>query len=232
MIKFINFIVWKWDFMVNKFEKLTFLQKLQLYLLVPMVLWLLFIVYENYIYHYDSTMANKKTMKSRNLPQLEHTNKITKYDLKKSMLFLENKIDIYNLSLHSMQVKKTNIILELFGKFDGLVAILQKIHSHFQIRSFQFLKNDTKQTFIVTIDTKYFFNEELKDKEFIIQNIQKKLIKIEAIVDQEVLIGGNWFSKNDFYQNFKIINIGKDFIDVIDQKTKKQFHMELVDESI
>ncbi len=206
----------------NRFEVLPLSQKIQLYLLIPLVYGLVFILYNNfYANEIEGTNPKKIQKVSYDIKHLKPMEVIS---------FFEDKIQSYSLKTKSLKTKEKFLVLEITGTFENLTAFLQKMQTHFQIISFKFIQEEKLKKFNLIVDTQWFFNTKLITKEFIVN--QKKGIKIDAIIDQEVLIDGVWFTKGEICNGLKIVSIQKDSVKFIELQTKKEVIVELLDEPL
>ena len=215
------------------FEKLTWVQKIQLYLLVPMLFWLLFFGIETlFMQSYKNTITLKNNHSTIKKSKLEKTT------LSKIVKFIENKIELYKVTLHKVDIKKRVIAIKVSGKKENILSFLQKMQTHLDLISFELLQLKKEFVFHFVVDGKYFFNTELLAKEFLTptniktQKIKKLYIKLEAIIDKEVLIDGVWYKQGARYKSYKIINIEKSFIILKDIQSQKSFKVDLLNESL
>jgi len=214
------------------FESLTFIQKVQIYLLVPMLFWLLLFGIEN-------IFAKPKQEIKDNIKSFET---IPKDKIKKTLpseivQFIEEKIELYTLSLQTIHIKKRLISVEVGGSLQHIKLFLQKIQLHLDLVSYKFLQEQNSVRLYFIVDSEYFFNQTFLQKEFIAkkQKVKHKVhnIKLDAIVRDEVLLDGSWYKQGENYKDsYKIIAIEERFIKVKHLKTNSFLKMELVDESL
>lgn len=218
----------------NLFENLNFSQKLQLYFIVPMVFWLLLLLLENYI-----IQDTKKDIENKLTTIDISTHKIEKVNISEMIYQIQSKGKDYNLKTKSIQRKEKAILVEFDGDYTNILGFLQKIKLHYEIFSFEVLKEKNLTRLHLTINNQYFFNKDSVNKEFntakktIINKVIKQVqIKLEAIIDNEVLIDGLWYKKGETYKQNKIIDIKRKFIKLQNKATKKVVKMELFNEPL
>jgi len=215
----------------NMFESLTTLQKAQVYLLIPMLLWLLLLSLE-------TSFSNPSLITTQKLDKLSSIDqsKIEKITPNKIVNFLEEKVELYKVELEKVHIKQQVISLELKGDFKKLIGFLQKLQLHLNVISFKLKKEKGYIYFYLQIESEYFFNKLFVDKEFYTQdkNIQKKSdpLKIDAIIENEVLLEGLWYKKGLDYKDYKLIKVEKNYIQLKHNTTDQILKVELVDESI
>lgn len=214
----------------DRFAELPFSQKIQLYLLVPLLYALFWIVLESYLLEQSS---EHRTFKSNYEKKREA---IIKFTPKKGIGFIEDRLSLYEVELDSLKIEQKLLSIELIGEFQNLLTLLKKLEIHFQIMEFKFIKEEDLTRLYVKINSSHLFNKKLVKKEFQVKSTKEQTshtINIEAIVDNEVLIGGKWFKKNDICSdNFKLSYIAQRYVKFIDLTTKKEFKVELLNESL
>lgn len=215
----------------NRFEALKSIQKVQLYLLLPMLLWLLlFSIEDSFLKPNINSSKRTKVSSSINIWKIDKTttNQIVN--------FLEKKLEFYKLSLESIDIKQKLISLQVTGSFEQLLSFLQKLQIHLDVVSFKLLQEKERVSFFIQVHNEYFFNKTLLKKEFYMkgENIQYPLeiIKIDAIVDDEVLLKEIWYKKGDSYKHYKLIKVAKKFIQLQNTQTQQVIKVELADESL
>ena len=214
------------------FESLTFIQKVQIYLLVPMLFWLLLFGIENILTKPEQEVKyNTKSFET--IPK----DKIKKILPSEIVQFIEEKTELYTLSLQTIHIKKRLISVEVGGYLQHIKLFLQKIQLHLDLVSYKLVQEQNSIRLYFIVDSEYFFNQAFLQKEFIAKNqkVKHKVynIKLDAIVRDEVLLDGSWYKQGENYKDsYQIIAIEERFIKVKHLKTNSFFKMELVDESL
>jgi len=214
----------------NSFEKLSNVQKVQMYLLVPMFFWLLLFAFESRFSQYFIPKESKKVKINNKLDSM----KIVNSNSKEIVYFLENKLELYDVTLKNLKIDKNTINLELLAEDTKLIGLLQKLQIHLQILSFKFIKKEALYHLQLLINTEYLFNKSALNKEFLKRSKKPNTIaiKIDAIIDNEVLLNGKWYKKTDTYKEMEISQIKKNYIYLKDIKTNKIIKVELLNESL
>lgn len=215
----------------NIFEKSTIIQKIQLYLLVPMLLWLgVFFIEKMMFDGLDSNANDNNRIFSIEKEKLE------KATPKNIVRFLEDKIELYKISLQTINIRQKLIYLEVSGSLENYFLFLQKLQTHLEIVKFT-LSQDTKGIpFKIVINSEYFFNKKLLNKEFTMSHSTSSpkipKIKIDAIVDDEVMIEDQWYKKGTSFNLYTITEVDKNRVILKDLQSKQVFTIELRDESL
>lgn len=219
--------------MIKKaFENLSLVQKIQLYLLLPMFFWLLLFSIETLL-----VSPNKGVnFQQKNRVTIDK-NKIEKSISAKVINFLEEKIELYSLSLKTINIKTKNISLEVTGGLENSLSFVQKIQIHLKIVSYKLIKNEKDIHLTLHLNSEYFFNKELIDKEFVVASKRSKKhfinLKIDAIVNGEVLLDNLWYKEGEIYKNkYQIIQITQQYIKIKHISTQDSFKVNLSDESL
>jgi len=223
------------------FKKLNLLQKVEIYLLV-------IIFYGSIIWFFDDiftelfkTKQNDKSIKAFQKDIYNIRQKVTLKSNIEFLNFIESNMIKYNIINKAINLKDNYINIKMQGKFIDIINMLNVISLHTSIKMFSFFKNDISNSVIcdIEIKSKYFFNQYKEYKK--LQNVpnpffketindMKKItkLKIGAIVSDEVLIFGDWYKVGDIINDYKILNIDKNFIKIINIKnnTKKEIFID------
>jgi hypothetical protein len=224
------------------FEKLNLLQKLEIYLLIV-------IFYGTILYFYDEIIFNFKVPNPIKESQLIiYKNNLDIIDKKIS---IKNKISIVNLidknnakykiKIESLNIQENKISLKFYGIFIDMINILNFYQTHFIITYYKLENINGILHCDLKIDTKYFFNENLKIKfnknlpnPFFYKKIKKldyvkpkKVLKLYAIVLNEVLINGIWYKQEDIIHDNKIIKINTNSIELLNIKKNIKFKLKV-----
>lgn len=223
------------------FKKLNLLQKVEIYLLV-------IIFYGSIIWFFDDiftelfkTKQNYKSIKTFQKDIYNIKQKVTVKSNIEFLNFIESNMIKYNIINKVINLKDNYISIKMQGKFIDIINMLNVISLHTSIKMFSFSKNDISNSVICDIEvkSKYFFNQYKEYKK--LQNVpnpffketiddMKKItkLKIGAIVSDEVLIFGDWYKVGDIINNYKILNIDKNFIKILNIKnnTKKEIFID------
>ncbi|MEA2017904.1 MAG: hypothetical protein U9N59_05605 [Campylobacterota bacterium] len=232
------------------FQKLSLLQKIELYLLIIMFYGVI-LYFSNDIY--NSFNKTQNNIKSPKVLQYQKSLKIIN-----SKITTKNKIAIVNIIeqnnsrnnifTESINIQDYKVNLKLSGSFIDIINILNFYQTHFLIVYYR-LDNVSNKTYCdIKLDIKYIFNENKKNetiktlsnpflvkKVIKIKKVKKKVIKrkplkISAIVSSEVLINNSWYVENDIINNRKIIKVGMDSVEILDIEKNKRYTLRVHNE--
>ena len=208
----------------NSFENSSLKTKIELYLLPILLLFLLYVVFDD-----------KKIVENENNQNSELLN-IENKKFSDSILELSSKIEEIakseNLIIQKTQSSKEQIITQLKGKRDYLLKFLEKVEEINSFTKIDFLSLKKFENEIYLIDVRvdvskyYLKNKKVKD----IINIEQEEIngtkedehkeeiivrpdfKINAIVGSNIFINDTWFELNDEVLGYKIETIANDYV--------------------
>ncbi|AXK49644.1 hypothetical protein CRU87_04235 [Aliarcobacter trophiarum LMG 25534] len=207
----------------NSFENSSLKIKIELYLLPILILFLLYILFND-----DKVIENRY---SQNHDILQIENK--KYT--ESIFELSNKIEelakTNSLLIQKIQNTKEQIVAQLRGKRDNLLKFLENIEyiNNFTRIDFLILKKLENDTYLVDlrVDLSKYFLKNKRDKEIVDVEIEdyieqekdeffeekvKKEFKINAIIGSYAFINGIWFELNDDVFGYKLETIANDYV--------------------
>lgn len=214
----------------NRFTQLPFFQKVELYLLVPLLLGLCL-----YLFNYMLLQNNEQDVIKDQA--LKTTLKIDRLDEKELIVFLQDQISRYEITLYTINIDNNKIAFQTFGDYVDIVNFLHKIELHFLVESFKIDQKEGNVELDVTLNRKYFFNKKQIEKNFYMSKEQKQgkqniNIKLTAIIEKSVLIDGLWYKQGDMFQGYKIVRVSDDFIQLNNLTSKQEIRVELEDESL
>lgn len=215
------------------FESLKIIQKIQLYLIVLIFYSLIFFYYKDIL----AIFTEQKIIK--NIPNI--TNSVATQG--KISISAVHDLDLVNYIIQKSQEQKVqvneyilyekSIELNINSDFNDLISFLFDLEKNLYVESFEVLENDdTSLSTKIMIKKNYFYKSSKNSKSKALINsvfkntiikkkfIPKKLI-VQAIIDDEVLINGNWYRLNDMINGNKIIKIGNRSIILFNIEKKK-----------
>lgn len=218
----------------NSFEKLSLLQKIELYSII-IILFVLLSTFSKEILPKIDVKSKISQIKQYHLTNLE--DKITLKSDKEIIDYIEKIIEKNNLFAPSISKENNGIFLVMEGSFEEIMNTLNILQKHFIIEEFSLFKSDNNQTNVkntVLLLNKYFLNQNLKSKK--LQNLvnpfknnkkkdskreKTKEIQLNAIVGNNVFIDSKWYTQGDIIQDYTIIQIKSNFIKISNIKTKE-----------
>lgn len=227
----------------NKFINLSLKTKIEFYLLPLLLLYLIYYSFQNLINSEIDEIKN-----SVNISQFENK----KFDGSFLELFnqIEKNAKDLNIQVKSLNNKKNIIDLKAYSKITDIPRLIKRIenlNNFTNISSINIYDKNDLDFYLIdfTIDlNKYYLKRIEKDedikatetqeksdeiKEIKIPIIEEKITyELKAIIADYVLINDIWIKKNENLNNFKLIEINKDY--VLLQNDEKILKLELANE--
>ena len=227
----------------NKFINLSLKTKIEFYLLPLLLLYLIYYSFQNLINSEIDEIKN-----SVNISQFENK----KFDGSFLELFnqIEKNAKDLNIQVKSLNNKKNIIDLKAYSKIIDIPRLIKRIenlNNFTNISSINIYDKNDLDFYLIdfTIDlNKYYLKRIEKDedikatesqeksdeiKEIKIPIIEEKITyELKAIIADYVLINDIWIKKNENLNNFKLIEINKDY--VLLQNDEKILKLELANE--
>lgn len=227
----------------NKFINLSLKTKIEFYLLPLLLLYLIYYSFQNLINSETDEIKN-----SVNISQFENK----KFDGSFLELFnqIEKNAKDLNIQVKSLNNKKNIIDLKVYSKITDIPRLIKRIenlNNFTNISSINIYDKNDLDFYLIdfTIDlNKYYLKRIEKDedikatetqeksdeiKEIKIPIIEEKITyELKAIIADYVLINDIWIKKNENLNDFKLIEINKDY--VLLQNDEKILKLELANE--
>lgn len=227
----------------NKFINLSLKTKIEFYLLPLLLLYLIYYSFQNLVNSEIDEIKN-----SVNISQFENK----KFDGSFLELFnqIEKNAKDLNIQVKSLNNKKNIIDLKVYSKITDIPRLIKRIenlNNFTNISSINIYDKNDLDFYLIdfTIDlNKYYLKRIEKDedikatetqeksdeiKEIKIPIIEEKITyELKAIIADYVLINDIWIKKNENLNNFKLIEINKDY--VLLQNDEKILKLELANE--
>ena len=227
----------------NKFINLSLKTKIEFYLLPLLLLYLIYYSFQNLINSEIDEIKN-----SVNISQFENK----KFDGSFLELFnqIEKNAKDLNIQVKSLNNKKNIIDLKVYSKITDIPRLIKRIenlNNFTNISSINIYDKNDLDFYLIdfTIDlNKYYLKRIEKDedikatesqeksdeiKEIKIPILEEKITyELKAIIADYVLINDIWIKKNENLNNFKLIEINKDY--VLLQNDEKILKLELANE--
>jgi len=224
----------------NKFIKLSFKEKIELYSIVLIFFIILFVIIQKIVIVQDTNIPNKQKLYVKNL-----VDKIVVKKDKEIIDYIETKIAKYDVFVQSMTSSSHTVCLTINSSFDTAIKLLQQLNQHLLIEEFSLNKLNSRNNLIQTkiiIVSNYFLNQNQKGKKIIsvkdpfrskaitpsislenkpIQKVPQDTIQIDAIVANEALIEGDWYKKGDIFHKRFIVKIEPTVVKFVDKRSHK-----------
>ena len=227
----------------NKFINLSLKTKIEFYLLPLLLLYLIYYSFQNLINSEIDEIKN-----SVNISQFE--NKKFHGSFLELFSQIEKNAKELNIQVKSLNDKKNIIDLKVYSKITDIPKLIKRIenlNNFTNISSINIYDKNDLDFYLIdfTIDlNKYYLKRIEKDedikatetqeksdenKEIKISIIEEKITyELKAIIADYVLINDIWIKKNENLNNFKLIEINKDY--VLLQNDEKILKLELANE--
>jgi len=219
------------------FLKLSFLQKIEIYILVVIFFG---VIYFNIPIDIVKNIEKPTLNNSKYIEQLKQlkTKIVKKENLVVTKLLID-KSSHYDILILSSKNSKNQIELNIEGKFFDIFNFLNFIKNHFIINNLSLQKEKSYIVCIIKLNTKYLYNQNIQTSTldnipnpFInyktkIKNKVEKIkqdgtLKLFAIIDKNILINNSWCKLNDIVGNYKIIEISLNEVKLLNQETKEK----------
>lgn len=201
---------------------------------------------------------NKKSSNIKSPQVLKYQNKLKTINSKiiiknklSTINILEENHRKYKIFTESITIQEYKINLKLSGNYIDLINLLRFYQVHFSIIYFKLYYVTNKLYAEISINTKYFFNKDnvinnIKSLEnpFFLKKIRKqqkqieikqkvikcKILRISAIIKNEVLIDNLWYKRGDIVNNNKILDIKVNNVKFLDIEKNKKYILKICNE--
>lgn len=198
----------------QKFEELKFIQKLQLYIIVVALVFLVFF-YEKQIYSFIESKTTTKVAQKINTQEIKKRNFIKKEKNQVASVIYE-KAKEFDAQVVSLQFLSDSISTNIEASYENSMDILGYINTHFNIHKISLSKKEKSYALNLVFKSSYIFNT---DKNYIAyENIpnpfntkykkeSNKQFTLNAIVSNNVFINNKWYKINDKIKGYEIVQI-------------------------
>jgi len=222
----------------NKFINLSLKHKILLYCIVILSFIMAFIAVQNYIF--SLKVLNTIETKHYTIQSLE--NKIVVQSNTDILQYIQSQIEKNKIFINSIKTNSQTISLTINDTFKGIITLLYRLEQHLIIEEFMIEKDEKNSAKIkckVSFLNKYFINQNeqylkpgkiinpfYKDTRTVQKETVRKLkkhekktiITLDAIVNSDAFINGEWHKKGDILKNYKIITIKQNCVKLLNQK--------------
>ncbi|MGB5867322.1 MAG: hypothetical protein WBG69_05555 [Arcobacteraceae bacterium] len=201
------------------FEALSFIQKVELYLIVLMGYFLVVIFFDDVKNLIPSTQRDTYT---QNVVQQDtfKKEKIHYLESHEIISLIDNMSKENNISIKESEILNNSVYIKIEGSYDNVIHSLDNLQNNFEIKNFEILYENKITTLSVSFNRKYSYkfakesqkNEKIANPFYQFQNnmqaqISMKPFQITAILDDEILVDGSWYKKSNMIYDYKILSI-------------------------
>lgn len=201
------------------FESLTTFQKVEVYLIVLMSYFLVFIfiddidnmIYDNKIEQHPKSVVSSQSTKKERVESLKSDEIIN---------IIDNISKVNKVTILESQILSHSVQIKLEDNYDNVINFLNHLENSFEIKNFEILAENGVITLSVSFGRKYNYSS-IKDtiknikirNPFYVNNdkiaskVPTKDFKITAILDDEVLVDGAWYKHSNILYDYKIVSI-------------------------
>jgi len=214
----------------GNFEKLSSRELIQLYLIVVMTYGLIFIFYKELsMLIYPNKVYTPLVINIQKNNQ-HHIEKLSDLEL---LTYFNDKARDEKIEIVETNILQNSIEIKMIGAFKDIMNILNEISNNFKIKQFEIKKVINKIDVSIRLDREMYTivrNSTLKKEKifnpFIIKRAKKKYkaskIIVSAIVNFEILVNNNWYTKGDRIKEYLVLLIKKNEVFFLNTITKKK----------
>jgi len=135
------------------------------------------------------------------------------------LVYVNTNIQKYQIFLREIKITQNTIDIKVDGSFNNVINFLSNVSQNFSINQFEISKKDDSIHLTLRLSKKFSISKtEYKELEkianpFVSTEVShastQSNIKIDAIIDLEILVNNNWYKKDDMINEFKIIEVKK-----------------------
>lgn len=177
-----------------RFDNVTKIQIVQLYLIPLLVIGLLF--------QFFNVEETTQTQKIQRINYKDITQK-------EILAFIDNSAKELSVEIEKIEFKAKSVVVFSVAEYQTIILFLSQIASYMQIQKYELVYKENKLFLTLQLKNKgYQINQNLTTKNisnpFVMNNKQHNGY---AIVNQQIYSNGNWYQKGDRFESGKIIKI-------------------------
>lgn len=221
----------------EKFENLKVYQKLELYIIITIIYFIIWYLYEPKVIKTDS--KNPNTFLSENYKnKISHIkNSFLKKEDKEIVFLLYELSDRFNCNLKNLKIDKNIVSMELESKFINIFNFLINLNEHFNIKYLRLKKADKTVLLKIDFSKKYFYKSDQSHSynnlpnpfnynETLTKNTKSELV-LKAIVSNNIFLNGKWYKKGDRVGEYKVISIKDEYVVLFNDKSDKKLFLKV-----
>ncbi|MEA3352996.1 MAG: hypothetical protein U9Q33_04160 [Campylobacterota bacterium] len=222
----------------NYFEKLTTVQKTEVYIIV-LILYIILYSYSDKLFVKEKqNPVNKDTVKyDKKIKELKR--KITKKEQNLIFRVIEENIQQYQINTKYIKFNNKLCSLSLEGKFQNILNFLNYISKHFKITQLKIYKQDKILLCDIELNITYFYDPYIKiamientpnpfsQKKRTNNTYRKTAYTLNAVIKDELFINNKWYKTGDKIDNYIIKDAHSDNVILEHIKNKKLLHLKI-----
>jgi hypothetical protein len=225
------------DYINNYISNLTFIHKIQL-LLIPIFI-VIFIIYnipQNISKNINTKLSNNSFYDIQLNKLKTKLKDINSIDILKDIQTFSNTL---NISILDINIENRYFYMKLEGGFISMIKFLDYSENYKQISKIEDISINMFDDNNMSLDMRLSFANVLRTNKyenininysinpFIINPNENKKLRINAILNNEVLINTKWYKQGDIISNHKIIKINRHNIHL--EKNSKLIILDIFD---
>ncbi len=203
------------------FNYLTLRDKIILFLLVPLALFLSLSVIEKYLLKNRQININNKIKVYKKA--IAMLNEAKKYTNNITMIkYIENSANNFNIKVINLKINKPFFNIHVVGEYDGIINFMFNIENSLEVKSFEIFQDNEKN---IVLKGNYKLttlqpNNQYKSIKDIPNPFNKKRLNkkdkliLQAVIGSHICINDKWYKKDDIVRKYKITKVYKDYVEL------------------
>ncbi|VAY87612.1 hypothetical protein MNB_ARC-1_505 [hydrothermal vent metagenome] len=202
------------------FNQLSIRDKILLFLMVPLLLFLLLFVFEKYIFNTnDKKIIEEIKLLKRSIKQIK--NDKHKINQVATIQYIEQVAEKLNIQILDIKISNKSFNIHTIAKYNDTMNFIFNLEENMNIKQLT-LTNDKKITMHGIFHIKTFrYGKKLRQLRYLPNpfrnNVQHRLSKfaLNAIIQSNVSINGKWYTINDKIGKYSIKAIYSSYVELI-----------------
>jgi hypothetical protein len=197
------------------FNKLSKREKILSFLLIPLILFFIYIEFDKYVLSVNKkNIDNKIKILKKINSQSQKQTKLNQLDI---VQFIEQIASKFNIKIINLDINRKIFTIDGFGNYLNVINFISNLEQNMKIVTLSLSRNNKKIQFNISLKSRKIKNKSniivlnnlpnpfYKKKKHTISN---KLI-LSAIIGNNICINNKWYTKNDKIGKYKIVDINK-----------------------
>ena len=197
------------------FNKLSKREKILSFLLIPLILFFIYIEFDKYVLSVSKkNIDNKIKILKKINSQSQKQTKLNQLDI---VQFIEQIASKFNIKIINLDINRKIFTIDGFGNYLNVINFISNLEQNMKIVTLSLSRNNKKIQFNISLKSRKIKNKSniivlnnlpnpfYKKKKHTISN---KLI-LSAIIGNNICINNKWYTKNDKIGKYKIVDINK-----------------------